>query len=123
MSLLPLPSPVFGADAEGYRFWLETALFEARQALLFYSTWSPSHRQLSCLIALLTSALHRLDLVCLRDRVRARSSEFQLLLWRKTTWLHGKYERVRTNLIDLMLDGELRRATQAPASGPDSSSC
>nr|QYW15044.1 E4 ORF5 [Bat mastadenovirus] len=116
MSLLPLPPPLFGADVEGHRYWLETALYEARQAIIFYATWSPSYRQLSCLIALLTSALHRLELVCLRERARARSSEYQLLLWRKLSWLHGKYERVRGNLIDLMLDGQLQAATRASTS-------
>lgn len=105
MSLLPLPPPPFACDADGYRVWLETAVFECQQAIVLYHPWSSPYRQLSCLIAFLTSALHRLDCVCARDRARARSSAFQQLLWRKTLWLHSKYERVRNNLIDFMLDG------------------
>lgn len=107
MSLLPLPPPIFGSDVEGHRYWLESALFECRQASVFYASWSPSYRQLSCLTALLTCALRRLDWVCHHERPRTRSGDYQVLLWRKLTWLYGKYERVRCNLIDLALDGQL----------------
>ncbi|UYL15024.1 E4 ORF5 [Bat mastadenovirus] len=116
MSLLPLPPPFFGSDVQVCRLWLESGLFEARQALLFYTPGSASARQLSCLIALLTSALHRLDCVCQREPARARSSDYQRLLWFKLSWLHSKYEKVRGHLIDLMLDGDFRRRSSRGSS-------
>lgn len=108
MSLLPLPPPPFGADVATYRLWIDTALFEVNQALRYYpDPGSPAHRQLSCLFSFLASSLSRLDRVCSRRPGYSRGSEFQLLLWRKTSWLCGKYHTVRDNLYQLLLDGDL----------------
>lgn len=107
MSLLPLPPPPFGADVATYRLWIDTALFECNQALRYYpDITSPAHRQLSCLFSFLAASLRRLDNVCHRRPSEARGSEFQLLLWRKTTWLYHKYHVIRDNLYQLLLDGD-----------------